>query len=547
MDQAKVYLALLKKHHFWVMCGFIFITSIVVYSMGVGELEKQTEARKSVINAAKSEQQAIRSKFQPNPKTLEVYQSKNVAVSKDVEAAWIKLYLTQRSQLVWPEDMKQLKVKLDQWPDTIPPTQFDDDLRRTFQNVMTQPNERARLGKIIQIYTETKVEAEKKGLVHGGGERPRIPGQGGPNAPQEEVITNGLVRWGSPIPGSTGVDNLFIYPWVPKTSPPTDLEMRYAQEDLWVYEFLLRALSKVNEGADPKKPEKALLKEIVDLRIGQQAASIPPTTNLVGDLAAIVGAVATGPGQPGAGGMEGPGMGMNGLPPAGYPQGGNPGMPGGIPGQPGATATTNTDDLLKAGRYCDLDGKPIMPAEFAEKIEKDQYRLMPVYMRLVINQQNLPGLMTELSTAVMPMRIKQVQLYKSDPTAQPTSPQVTGPATDPRFSMDVGVEIRGFVHIYQLPNTKDFPHKSVENVNAGVVTPPPAPAVVDPSAPTTGPIVNPNDPTGTPTVIVPEAVTPAPVPVAPPAGNGAPAPGAVDPSGAVVPPAGAAAPGDAKK
>ena len=34
MDQVKVYLALLKKHHFWVMCGFIFVTSIVVYSMG---------------------------------------------------------------------------------------------------------------------------------------------------------------------------------------------------------------------------------------------------------------------------------------------------------------------------------------------------------------------------------------------------------------------------------------------------------------------------------------------------------------------------------
>jgi|GEM_PF-6065250 len=541
MDQAKVYLALLKKHHFWVMCGFIFITSIVVYSMGVGELEKQTEARKSVINAAKSEQQAIRSKFQPNPKTLEVYQSKNVAVSKDVEAAWIKLYWTQRSQLVWPEDMKQLKVKLDQWPDTIPPTQFDDDLRRTFQNVMTQPNERARLGKIIQIYTETKVEAEKKGLVHGG-ERPRIiPGQG-PNAPQEEIVSSGLVRWGSPIPGNTGVDNLFIYPWVPKTSPPTDLEMRYAQEDLWVYEFLLRALAKVNEGADLKKPEKALLKEIVELRIGQQAASIPPTTNLVGDLASIVGAVAAVPGQPGVSGMEGQGMGMNGASPSGFPPGGNP---GGIPGQPGATATTNTDDLLKAGRYCDLDGKPIMPTEFAEKIEKDQYRLMPVYMRLVINQQNLPGLMTELSTAVMPMRIKQVQLYKSDPTAQAAVAQAAGPATDPRFSMDVGVEIRGYVHIYQLPNTKDFPHKVVENANPGAVAAPTVPVVSDPSAPTTGPIVNPNDPTGTPTVIVPETVTPAPEPApaspAPPPGNGAPAP---DPAGAAAPPAGA---GDAKK
>ncbi len=538
MDQVKVYLALLKKHHFWVMCGFIFITSIVVYSMGVGELETQTEARKSVINAAKSAQQEIRNNFQPNPKTLEIYQSKNVAVSRDVEAAWIKLYWTQRSQLVWPEDMKQLKVTLDGWPDTIPVTPFDNDLRRTFQNVMTQPNERARLGKIIQIYTETRVEAEKKGLVHGG-ERPRfIPGQGGgPNAQQEEVVTSGLVRWGSPVPQNTGVDNLFIYPWVSKTSPPTDLEMRYAQEDLWVYEFLLRALSKVNQGVDPTKPEKALLKEIVELRIGQQAASIPPTSNLVGDLAAIVGAVAPGPGQQGVSGMEGQGMGMNGPP--------QPGVhAGGIPGQPGTTATTNTDDLLKAGRYCDLNGNPIMATEFAEKIEKDQYRLMPVYMRLVINQQNLPALMTELTTAVMPMRIKQVQLYKSDPTAQAAPAQLAGPATDPRFSMDVGVEIRGFVHIYQLPNTKDFPHKSVENANPGAVAAPSAPTVLDPSAPTTGPIVNPNDPTGTPTVIVPEAVTPAPEPGAPPAGNGAP--GAVDPAGGVVPPAGAAAPADAK-
>ena len=52
MDKVKVYLKVLKKHHFWVLAAVVVIVSASVWSSATGQLEAKFKSDKSKIESA---------------------------------------------------------------------------------------------------------------------------------------------------------------------------------------------------------------------------------------------------------------------------------------------------------------------------------------------------------------------------------------------------------------------------------------------------------------------------------------------------------------
>ena len=52
MDQVKVYLRLLKKHHFWVVCSLAALVGYLCWWMGASSLATETKANESKIKGS---------------------------------------------------------------------------------------------------------------------------------------------------------------------------------------------------------------------------------------------------------------------------------------------------------------------------------------------------------------------------------------------------------------------------------------------------------------------------------------------------------------
>ena len=232
---------------------------------------------------------------------------------------------------------------------------------------------------------------------------------------------------------------------------PKSIEVWYLQEDLWVYQAILRVVMRSNgilsdavlqgtangiqtEISEPKSDQaedprssaannigKSAIKCIEGILIGQKAASAWSTIkglSLIGfNPNGEAGAPMMMPGMPG---MPG------GMPPM---PGGMPGMPGGMPPMPmpmpaaggagpgmtpnaaaaGADLTTETGirASLKEGRYLDGAEEPLKADDsppFAE------FKRMPVVMKLVVDQRRIPEILINCANCSMPIDVRHVRI-----------------------------------------------------------------------------------------------------------------------------------------
>jgi hypothetical protein len=201
---------------------------------------------------------------------------------------------------------------------------------------------------------------------------------------------------------------------------PTPLQVWLTQEDLWVYQVLLTIIKKVN-GEKFVPP----VKEIIDLKIAQQAAEKFEDGLAAGLIAKPKNAAAS-------------------AEPAAPPEYAQPAMPGEGGGPP-------PDE----GRYLDKDGKP-MPSGGAAA---DPFKRMPVFMKLKIDQREIPRLQVECANSPLPVEIRQMRINpeKGGKNATQGESQATrgsGPATvtSDRNIFDVNLEICGIIYIYNPPD-----------------------------------------------------------------------------------------------
>lgn len=569
MDKVKEILAQLKKHYFWVLIGVVIVAPVVVWFLATGDLRSRFTARQDAIKKRFDELQKIVSDSQhPNDKTIAFV--RGLLGSSDlpdtlkgkVFTAWELLYREQKEKNQLPSTLGEgFKAEFE----SLGPNK--KDLPAEFLELYQSFIDRhlPTLREMVR-WRHPKGESGAVGVRPGGETataRPPAPfgrpiGEAGGNVETVEMV--GVVDW-----DSTSWERILAhFNWSVR---PTTQQVVLAQEDLWVYEALLRVIARTNEGATDQ--HQAAVKRIANLNIGTDAAA-----------AFLV--AATGGANESAGASSSP-MAMPGGDVAGpvATPGGTLATPSGTAG--GALDPTTLEAALLNYRYVDDKGVPLA-ADAAPPYA--EFKMMPIQMELVVDQRKIARLLVECANSSMPIQILSVRTRPGEglplnlaaasgeaagpagalggegaiaPTGHGTgfggfggfgtglrhggegggTTGTTGDATDPTAYWDIPVELKGIIYIYNPPDKSKLgtgsagrepeatPDKPEPPAQSGAATPletpqpvPPTPTPADPAPPAV-PATNgaPSQPGGTP-----DATRPAAPPAVPTAPNAARSP-----------------------
>ncbi len=473
--QLRQVLGIIVKYHFWILCGLVVLIGVGTWLFATSSLARATEERRTQLLQAREQVSKVRSVANhPNKRVVEAIQREHRRLIDIVYRAWEELYRDQRERNKWPQQLGQefLNVVNSLGPDEEIPVRYREIYQYFIKNHFPEwydivdlrlPPKRDAQGNIMRDENgrplkQDPFERSSAGAVrtYGGGEyttpETGYPGDtsyagstmaGTRTGPADDRI--GIVEWN--MQDLQRIRAQFDWPTTPST-----FEVRIAQENLWVYEALLRIIRETNEGATSYY--NAAIKRIESLQIGQEAAisllaaqsrlfgagmlaggAAGPGGSMTGGMATMPG---LSPGMPMGGPMMPgpmmPGMGMSTYYGSDYgPEGPEgmaaPGMPM-RPGAPGARAQS-AEELIRQRlthfRYVDKDGKPLAadaPHPFAE------FKMMPVRMLLFLDQRRIPRLLVNCANSSMPVQVRVVSLR---PGQGRQITQQLGPQTTPGY------------------------------------------------------------------------------------------------------------------
>ncbi len=479
MDKVKTILAAIKKYHFWILCGVIVVLGIAVWLVATGSLAKKYDARKRTLDGKFGAVQSVCGR--PNHPNQGVVDATNRAIGKlkdDVLNSWILLYEKQKRENPLPAVLKEDFITMFELLG--PEDKIPSHYRERYQNFIN-----LHIPKLFE--TVDVVRPKENGTatfvpggagrttgVYGRGNRLRRPRGvlGTAEAANQNAEMVGTVVWDAN--DRKKLEERFNWQKTPST-----FQVRLAQEDLWVYEALMRIIRNTNEGCNTNY--NAAIKQIEALEIGQDVAQVShDANNVVVGLGAVGGEYTVAVGE-GMMPIHRPMEGMEGM---GYED-----AAAESPGQREA-------NRLISGRYVDSDGRPLSADDdppFAE------YKIMPIRMKLVMNQTKIPKLLVECANSSMPIEVRRVRLKPGEgggpldltrltaaavPTTGGGAPR-TYRERGPRDSalphtlaqtyrtqtgeLDIPVEIQGFIYIYNSPDlnalgTGAVAEKSMETI-----------------------------------------------------------------------------------
>src|SRR5688572_4176940 len=108
MDKTKEYLALLQKHHFWVVCGVVLIASLLSWYLAESSLDQQREAQKQKIEAAIASVTSVVNKADhPNDVMTGKQRDASIKVANNVFEAWQRRYDEQQKVPQWQGNLQK--------------------------------------------------------------------------------------------------------------------------------------------------------------------------------------------------------------------------------------------------------------------------------------------------------------------------------------------------------------------------------------------------------------------------------------------------------
>lgn len=444
MDQVRAIAKVIWEQRFWVLSVIGLIVAVVTWNMASGQLDTEFTTRASAINGQFQAMTEISNK--PVHASQDVIDENKKQVDeqmKIVNAVWQQLYDRQKEAVLkWPKELGP------QFIEGMAEKKFRDpidiNLRSIYQNYISN-----RFDGLLAI-----VDAKKLLDGAGGGGRGgygEMDG-GGRSMPMEGGAPDGLV------------EEDYLVQWLDQdklrsrlafaTSKPSALQIWVTQEDLWVYEALLKVIANTNKARGATRPDNTAIHTIFALEVGASAALGPGANKGHVYLpSSAAGGGMTGGGYESDGGRGGmmdgagaaPSYEMDGGRGGGYGMDGMSGMEGGDPAA--------ADAALLTSRYLDDAGAPL-PGE--GDLGKE-YRQLPIRMDLFMDQRWLPHLLIECANSPLPIEVKQVRINPDKSTAgfdtnsggSQSMVQGAGPLpTDPNFAQ---VEIKGVVFIYNEP------------------------------------------------------------------------------------------------
>jgi hypothetical protein len=250
MDKVKVALALLKKHHFWVMTVVVILCGLTGWFMATSQLWAEYQASRAKILGKFDDMNKIRSEEQKNDDWIKGIEDETTQLKAKVALAWKKVYTEQRDYVLkWPKVLGEQNIAILQ---TLAPTaEIPIDTREDYLNYIH--NEFPRLLDIV------KAQDLRKAKTLAAATNPK---QSREEAAAAEQVYK--VIWDSK-------NQEAISQQLDWQVTPTSHEVREVQENLWVYESLLNIVNNLNDLATGNY--NARVKEIRSLSIGKEAAS----------------------------------------------------------------------------------------------------------------------------------------------------------------------------------------------------------------------------------------------------------------------------------
>ena len=393
-EQSKAVVAQLKKHHFWLLWLIVLATGVTVWYLATGTLEASFKKDSGAIDRSFSNLSGLGNQMR-NEAMIEQIQTEQKKIVDQAATAWTSLYDRQKPLFVWPKDMAEVTA--------LPPGKpISEALRGHFQQFVVEREWQ----KILWEAKPVLVGDEKPPTGYGTGkETPPLP------------VYLGIVDW------PKAMRDTLIARYL-STEVPTDLRVRTAMEDMWIYQNIIEIIKDMNSGA--KDQLEASIKRVRAIEIAQWA--IKDAHAFQGpDIEEVTGKTAMG----GGGGSIGGGRTFN------------------PPNKSGSSHIP--DNLILNGRYLDGDNRPTSGTgqpPFAE------FRQMFVTMRFVMDQRDIPKLLVRCANAPFPIVARQVLTkYRDVDTTEKTDPFDAGAFRDfPLSPTDALVEVRGLIFLYDMPD-----------------------------------------------------------------------------------------------
>jgi hypothetical protein len=371
MDKVRAFLRVTWQQRFWVLSVFGTLVAVICWMKAASKLQAEFKLDKAAIEGKFGEMQAIIGKTVHGNEAVNARERKEASIIADsVKALWQKLYDNQRKEvLFWP------KVLGDDFVKYIDKKKFGEDIETDYRNRYLNYIKN-RFDALVEMVNAQKMpDADIGGAMEGRGPAP-IPLELDPTATPDY-----WVQW---------LDQGALQAKLTFPSTPSSKVIWVRQEDLWVYETLLKAINNVNKERGTSRPDNAAIRVIVNLQVGAEAAAASLSQ---GNILMPPGVASSEAGAPG--GMEG------------GPRGETP-MPMGMESG-GAAGAESMDAALLSGRYVDAEGKPISDGSTVTG-QGQEFRRLPVRMMLMMDQKWLSRMLVECANAPLPIEVKRLRI-----------------------------------------------------------------------------------------------------------------------------------------
>jgi len=428
-----------KRYVFWACAPIGLVVAVFAGYLAIGSIADELEKQKQLLENQKTTMGRLRGEAttHPNQGTIDAINQERDRLVENVFAAWDILEREQRGRNHWAglARVAQEEIAGKNFLDPLSSTTLNSYLlfaRNAINGDGTSDNPGLLVSsniRRVQQYAllpdgrvgppvETILLTENRGDSSFGG------GGGGISRarPSVSATTSGTVSGPTTLRGkvvwdSPGLD-VTMKNW---TQQPQSFEVWLTQEDLWVYQALLWVVAESNKGVAEDgivqmaggaglgstsgtggrllNLRDSVVKEIIELAIGRKAAMELDKQSSRRFSAGL------GAGMDGMGGM---GMGGGGS------FGGSDALGGGFGGgfgstdggmMGGAAGAENARREAMAGRYVDATGTPLMEPELT-----GQFRRMPVYLNLRVDQRYISDVLVNCANCPMPIDVLWVTI-----------------------------------------------------------------------------------------------------------------------------------------
>ncbi len=470
MDQVRAFFSVVWTQRFWVLSIVGTIVAVLCWNMAASDLSSDFTKRQGEINTAHNNVKTINGeRFHPNDDVI-AGDTKQAQVQRDmVREVWQELYDAQRADVLkWPETIGDEFVKY------MENRKFGDNISEVMRGFYHNYIQ-TRFDSLLKIVQARKTANGRSGGRAGAGGYGGEYGGAAPALAAEEE-EDYLVEW---------IDQGALQKKLDFPKKPTTLQVWVTQEDLWVYETLLKVIDQTNKAKGAVRPDNTAVRAIVQLQVGAMASS-PSTGKVIipqptegeggggGEYGGEYGGEFGGYGGGEYGGYGGGGEfggGYGGGEYGGYGGGGEYGGYGGGGefgggyggggeygggGRFGMGEGGGGDGTLLSRRYLDAEGKPDEGGS-VESVVSTEFRQLPIRMRLMMDEKFIPTLLLKCANATLPIEVKQVRINPSKSGAGFGGGQARSNIRGlNQMSLDdlTEVIIRGAVYIYNEPDTE---------------------------------------------------------------------------------------------